>query len=352
VHTTPTAASVSIGTGSVQVSDQATVTVSGISTWSGTLQFTLCGPLSSATGCASGGTPIGSVSIDNTTSQPITSPVATVTQVATYCWRADFTPSPESAAAGVKPGSDGSTTECFTVTPVTPALVTTAGPDVELGNPISDTADLSGTANQPGTPAINPTTPGAPANGTITFTAFGPDNCTTVAFTTTVSVSGNGTYGPVSFTPTAVGTYHWAAVYSGDPPNTNGTSHNLDCSDANEDVVVTPVPSSMTSAQSFIPNDSATVSAPLGGNLTGSVTFQVFESADCSGTAIYSQTVTVSGASPQTVSTTNTTVSTTAANVSWLVSYDSTNPAQKDIPATCLEKTALTIDNNGVATSP
>lgn len=38
--------------------------------------------------------------------------------------------------------------------------------------------------------------------------------------------------------------------------------------------------------------------------------------------------------------------------MSWLVSYDSTNPAQKDIPATCLEKTALTIDNDGIATSP
>src|SRR4029453_9762719 len=40
-------------------------------------------------------------------------------------------------------------------------------------------------------------------------------------------------------------------------------------------------------------------------------------------------------------------VSTTAANVSWKVSYDSTNPAQRDIPATCFEKTALSIDNNG-----
>jgi hypothetical protein len=52
------------------------------------------------------------------------------------------------------------------------------------------------------------------------------------------------------------------------------------------------------------------------------------------------------------VSTTNTTVSTTAANVSWRLTYTSTNPAQRDIPATCLEKTALTIDNGGTATSP
>ena len=54
----------------------------------------------------------------------------------------------------------------------------------------------------------------------------------------------------------------------------------------------------------------------------------------------------------RTVSTTNTTVSTTAANVSWRLTYTSTNPAQRSIPATCLEKTALAIDNDGTATSP
>src|SRR5215510_2987582 len=71
VQTTPTAANgnpvpaggFSIGTGSVNVADQATVSVTGISTWSGSVQFSLCGP--SATDCTSGGTPIGSVPIDN-----------------------------------------------------------------------------------------------------------------------------------------------------------------------------------------------------------------------------------------------------------------------------------------------
>jgi hypothetical protein len=351
VHTTPSAASVSIGTGSVQVTDQATVTVSNASTWGGSVAFSLCGP--SATACATDGTAIGSVNIDNTTTMPITSPAATVTSVGTYCWRADFTPDAASLANGVKPGSDDGATECFTVTPVTPQLGTTAGPSVTLGNPITDTATLTGTANKPGTPVINPTTPGGPADGTITFTLFGPNDCTTVAFTSSpVTVSGDGTYGPVSFTPTAAGTYHWAATYSGDPPNTNGTSHNLDCSDAGEDVVVTGVPSSMTSAQSFIPNDSATISATAGGALAGTVSFQVFASSDCSGTLIYSQNVSVSGASPQTVSTSNTTNSTTSANVSWLVSYDSTNGAQGDIPATCFEKTALDIQNDGTITGP
>jgi hypothetical protein len=168
-----------------------------------------------------------------------------------------------------------------------------------------------------------------------------------------VTVNGNGTYGPVSFTPDAIGTYHWKATYTpatGDPNNV-GSTYNGDCSDANEDVVVNSVASSMTSAQSFIPNDSASVSAPAGGNLAGSVKFELFESSDCSGSAILTQTKTVSGASPQTVSTTNTTVSTTAANVSWKLTYTSTNPAQRSIDGNCFEKTALSINNDGTITS-
>jgi hypothetical protein len=364
VKTTPTDASggpvpaggFSIGTGSVDVADHANVTVSGVSTWSGSVQFSLCGP--SAADCTSGGTTIGSpVPIDNTTTQPISSPTATVTSVGTYCWRGDFTPSAASAAAGVSSGTDGSSGECFTVNPVTPPLTTTAGQDVLLGNPVTDTAVLSGTSNQPGTPVINGP-PGAPAGGTITFTLVKAD-CATLATGTgtnpqSVAVSGDGTYGPVSFTPDAVGTYHWKATYTpaaGDPNNL-GSTFNGDCSDANETVHVLSVASSMTSAQSFIPNDSATVSAPAGGNLAGSMKFQVFEGTDCSGTAIYTQDVSVSGASPQTVHTTNTTVSTTAANISWQLTYTSTNPAQRSIPANCFEHSTLTINNDGTVSSP
>jgi hypothetical protein len=338
--------STSIGTGSVSVNDSATVTVTGVTTWNGTVQFHLRGPIGSALEVSTDiGGPV-AVSNGNSTIQSNT---ATVTAAGDYCWSAHF----HSTTTGVPDSDDDGANECFTVTPVTPQLATTAGDDVDLGNPITDTATLSGTADKPGTPVINPTTAGGPAGGSITFTLFGPNNCTTVAFTSSaVPVSGDGTYGPVSFTPTEPGTYHWAAAYTGDPPNTNATSHNNGCSDANEDVVVRQVPSSMTSAQSFIPNDKATVSAPSGGNLNGTVKFEVFESSDCTGTALYTESVSVSGASPQTVSTTNTTKSTTAANVSWKLTYTSNNSGQKSIPATCLEKTALNIDNDGTVSSP
>jgi hypothetical protein len=343
--------STSIGTGSVSVSDSATVKVTGVTTWSGTVQFHLRGPIGAPQETS---TDIGGPAAVSNSTPTVQSDTAKVTAAGDYCWSAHFT----STTTGVPDSNDNGENECFTVTPVKPALPTTAGGDVVLGNPVTDTAALSGTSDQPGTPAINPTTAGAKAGGTITFTLVKND-CTTLATGTgtnpqSVPVNGDGTYGPVSFTPDAPGTYHWKATYTpatGDPNNLAST-FNGDCSDANEKVVVTSVASSMKSGQSFIPNDSATVSAPAGGDLAGSVKFELFESADCSGNAIYTKTVSVSGSSPQTVQTDNTTVSTTAANVSWRLTYTSTNPAQQDIGPNCLENSQLTINNDGTVSSP
>ena len=166
-----------------------------------------------------------------------------------------------------------------------------------------------------------------------------------------ITASGDGTYNSPSpqFVPTAAGTYHWVAVYSGSSPNANGVTHNAACSDANEDVVVSSVPSSMATAQRWVPNDSATITAPAGGPLAGSVSFALYASSDCGAAggdaAIYSTTAGVSGASPRTVSTSNTTAVTASGSFSWKVSYDSTNPAQDDIAASCHETSALTISN-------
>jgi hypothetical protein len=336
-----TGGSTSIGTGSASVSDQATVTVAGVNTWTGTLQFSLQGPIGTALETTQNiGGPI---TVTNATTQPVQSATATVTAVGNYCWHAAFT----SGTNGVPNGTDDGTNECFTVTPVTPTLATSAGPTVTLGNPISDTATLTGTANEPGTPAINPTTAGGPAGGTITFTAFGPNNCTTVAFTTTRTVSGDGTYGPVSFTPTAVGTYHWAATYTGDPPNTNGTSHNTGCTDAGEDVTVTDT-TAATSAQTWLPNDTGSVASAGGAPLNGTLSIQLYTGATCaSGSEVsgqlYTKTLT-NAASPQSLTTTNTTFSvTTTSSVSWKVTFTSSDPNVAG--SSHCESTSLTITN-------
>jgi hypothetical protein len=54
------------------------------------------------------------------------------------------------------------------------------------------------------------------------------------------------------------------------------------------------------------------------------------------------------------VSTSNSTAITTAngANFSWSVAYDSDNSAQRDIPASCQETSALTITNGSSVSSP
>ena len=349
------AAPLSIGTGVVAVKDSAVVSLAGGSAApAGSVAFNLC-KVDAPGLCTTGGTTVGSTNLTGA-AYPVTveSPTAYVTSAGRYCWRAVFSGDP---ANGIPGSSDSSATECFTVNPVTPTLATTAGDDVSLGGAVTDSAALGGTATQPANPVINLTgTSGAPAGGTITFTLYGPGNCTTVAYTSAaVAVTGNGTYNTPApqFVPTAPGSYHWVASYSGSSPNTNGTSHNSDCLDADEDVTVTTVPSSLTSAQTWVPNDSVTVSAPAGsGNLAGTVSFALYANGNCTGVAVYSTTAAVSGASPKTVSTSNTTAQLASGSFSWLVSYDSTNQAQRDIPASCHETSVLTVSNGGTVTSP
>jgi hypothetical protein len=327
---------------SISVKDKTVLTVTGVAAFTGTLSWHLCGPTdtTSTALCDSGGVAVGSQNV--TTSGTYTSPAAIVTSAGRYCWRADFS---GDASIGVLPGSDSRSSECFKVNPRTPTLATQAGAGpVDFGQPVTDTATLANTAHQPGTggPAgsngsINPATLGGDAQGTITFTLF-KANCTTVATGTgqnpqSVNVSGDGTYGPVSFTPDAPGTYHWVASYSGDLPNTTATSHNSSCDDANEDVVVRQIPTEIKTKQSWIPNDTATVTA-TSGNLAagGTVSFNLYANATCDGTALYSENKSISGgAATEEVSTNNTTFTITtgyadaadtiAGPYSWKVTY-------------------------------
>ena len=350
---TPLGSSVSIGTGVVEVKDVATVTaVGGNSVPGGSVAFSLC-KTSGGTCIPATVTAVGTVALTNGSA---TSPSAWVTSAGSYCWHAVYG---GDASQNIPGSSDDGTNECFTVTPVTPTLSTTASADVVLGNPVSDDAVLGGTVTKPTANIIETTAPNpnslAKADGKITFTAYGPgDVCSgTAAYgPIDVPVNGNGTYNSGSgFVPTAPGTYHWVAVYSGSSPNTNGVSHNTDCKDGNEDVTVNTVPSSMTTAQTWVPNDSATVSAPAGGNVKGTVTFTLFATSDCTGAVVYTTTASLDGPSPQSGSTANTTAVTASGDYSWQVSYHSDNPAQRHIAASCHETSSLTIDNGGTATS-
>jgi hypothetical protein len=354
----------SIGSGVLAVADSAVVSLTGGSaTPAGSVAFSLC-KVDAPGLCATGGTSVGSTSLSGA-SYPVTvqSPTAYVTSAGRYCWRAVFG---GDSGNGIPSSSDSRSNECFTVNPVTPALSTSAGPDVVLGNAVTDSATLGSAATQPASPVINLTgTAGAAAGGTITFKLYGPSSsgCGALVYTSpTVAVNGNGTYNSPApqFAPATVGNYHWVAEYSGNAPNTNGTTHNAACDDTDEDVATTTVASSISTAQRWVPNDSATVSAPSGGNLAGSVEFKLYASSDCgvagADAAIYSTTRAVSGASPQTVSTTGAATQPAAqlasGSFSWSVSYDSTNSGQRDIPVTCHETSGLTIANGGTVSSP
>src|SRR5262249_8441067 len=133
----------------VTSSDSALITVTGVSKFSGTVSFSLCGPLASggSDNCQSGGVPISSTTLTDVSSpQTVAWSSVPLTKVGRYCWRAAYS---GDSVRGVPPSSDPkdatSQSECFTITPKTPHLTTQAGSSpVDFGQPVTDTATLTG----------------------------------------------------------------------------------------------------------------------------------------------------------------------------------------------------------------
>jgi hypothetical protein len=121
-----------------------------------------------------------------------------------YRWTAGYSGDANNTPAGSGCGATG---ESVTVSKATPTLTTTASPSVALGGKVHDTARLAA---------------GHAPTGRLTFRLYGPGDTTcskAPLFVTTNTVSGNRMYRSADFTPNAVGTYRWRAVYSGDPGN-------------------------------------------------------------------------------------------------------------------------------------
>ena len=297
--------------------DSATLTITGTPSWGGTLTWYLCGPnvttcdthgvnvASETVSSTDGGTGADSPKSYSTSDAGITgSSTATLTSAGgtgMYCWHAQFVPNTATKNAGVGNEDDDGASECFTVTPRTPTLSTsatcvdgtgaTASPCV-LSDTLKDTASLSGTANNPNNDgpggdtglylSINGTT--TPATGTISWTAYGPDSCTTVAMAaTTRDVSGDNTYPTssqtaVSFVPSAVGVYKFVATYNGSSPNTNAPSTTATCASpgSNETITVTGSATS-SSAQRWLPNDRVVLNSTAGTILKGTLTVTLYK---------------------------------------------------------------------------
>ncbi len=205
------------------------------------------------------------------------------------------------------------------------------------------------------TPA-NPVVPGTPVTIVVRETNTGNDTLTNV------NVTGTGctTWTPASVASLAPGAFAdftctfsptqdtaWTADghgtdSSGAPVPANGehTSGNVDVNDT----------TSATSAQNWLPNDSATITSAGGTALNGTLTIQLYTGGTCAtGSEVSGQLYTFplsSAASPVTRSTNNTSYTVSASGlstVSWLVTFTSSDPAVQN--SSHCESTALTITN-------
>ena len=362
VVTTPSVSgSASIGTsGAIAVHDTAAVTVNGTTTFSGTLSFHICGPIASGN-CSTGGTAVAAAAGVNPViaNGNYDSADFTIHTAGRYCWRADLTiQSPSGLQGASDPADTTATSECFEINPVQPGIDTVASDDVEVGNPIDDTANLSGTALDPD---------GSKADGTITFKLYGPDDatCATVIEQSIVTLTngGDGAYkasdGTLSgtlgsLTPVSAGTYRWVASYSGDSPNTLGVDGA--CNDANESVVVNPGDPSISTEASAPAPDGAPVGTaiddtahltgtkdqPDGDPAGGTITFKLYGPDDATCTTVIEQSVVnVSGdgfykASDGTLSGTLGSLTPTAAGTyRWVASYSGDLPNTTSVSGAC-----------------
>ncbi len=258
------------------ISDTATLT-GGVGP-TGTITFTLFGP---GTGCDS--TPIFTSTVPvNAGNNTYSSAAFTTAAPGTYNFEASYSGDTDNSAVTTACGDPN---ESVVVAPAAPSLTTQASAPTNFGGAIVDTATLTG---------------GAGPTGTITFPVFGPGSgCDTdAAFTSTVTVAGNGTYTSAAFTPSAVGSYQWTASYSGDANNAPASEG---CDATGESTTVLVVPTITTTASAPVAlggaiSDTATLSG--GAKPTGAITFQVYELGDDSGCdtdAAFTSTVTVDG---------------------------------------------------------
>ena len=329
------------------VHDRATIVGNQPSkTPSGTVTFFLCGPI--ATGACDGTTNVGTsigtgtLSGSGSTASADSPDVNTGTGLTPgrYCFRAEW-PGDANYTTALKEfgGADG-TNECFTVARV-PSSTTTSPSSgaIQLGDSITDLAVVTGTIA------------GGIPTGTVSFFVCGPI-ATGTCDTGGTAVTGNpvaldaGTAGPPpsasatsgAVTPTAVGRYCFRGEYSGD-------NHYLASSDSRDsECFRVSTTSSTSSAQTWLPNDSATVTSAA--PLSGSLSFTLHQGGDCTGTILRAaETFTFSGAaSPVTRSTSNSTVSvTTSSTVSWEVVFTSTDSFVSG--SSRCESTTLTITN-------
>ena len=307
INTTQQPASAVVGT---SIADKATV--SGGFSPTGTVTFNLYNnstasgtPLFTDTESLSGGT--------------ATSTGYTATATGTDYWVATYNGDGNNSKV-----TSGTADEPVTVTPASPAINTTQQPaSATVGTSIADKATVSG--------GYNPT-------GTVTFNLYSNSTASgTPLFSDTETLSG-GSATSAGYTATATGTDYWVATYNGDSNNNMATSGTAD-----EPVTITPATPAINTQQqpatavvgSSIA-DKATVSG--GYNPTGTVTFNLYNNPNGTGTPLFTDIETLSGG----VATSAGYTATATGTDYWVATYngDSNNAAVTS--GTALEPVTIT----------
>jgi hypothetical protein len=307
--TTPSPANPTLGTTTVTLTDSAALSGGYFPT--GSITFTLF--------YNGGSTPVDTETVTVNGNGTYTKPTGftlptNMTVTGTYQWVASYSGDGNNLTATDSNDPD----EQVTVPPASPTINTTPGGTVVLGSgaKLTDSATLSS---------------GYFPTGSITFTLTDPSG--TTVDTETVTVNGDGTYTtPNGFLPTAVGTYHWAAAYSGDG-NNNPISSAQEEEDEPEQVITPPTITTKAGGLVVLgKNEPMTDSATLGGGLnpTGTITFTL--TAPDGVTVVHTEAVTVNG--DATYTTPNGFVPTTAGTYQWVAAYsgDEINPPVSSQP--------------------
>jgi uncharacterized repeat protein (TIGR01451 family) len=172
--------------------------------------------------------------------------------------------------------SSGAADEPVVITGATPAINTSQlPPTATVGSSIADKATVTG--------GDNPT-------GTVTFTLFDNPNASgTPLFTDTETLIG-GMATSVGYTATATGTDYWVATYNGDANNSAVSSGTADepvaITGATPAINTSQLPPAATVGSSIA--DKATVTG--GDNPTGTVTFNLYNNPNGTGTPLFTDT--------------------------------------------------------------
>jgi hypothetical protein len=337
-----------------------TATLSGASSPTGTITLKAYGPFdinTSASGdtCIDSGT--GANLVATKSGLSLTGPDASGNYSATgsfiptsagrYEWRAFYSGDPNNGE---------SETKCLdanesSLVMETPGVTTTlSSSSVNVGAKVHDGATLSWSST------FKP-------SGTVTYTVYTDEACTTQATTGAgkqidaqpgaVTVNSDGS---VPNSPDATfqqsGTYYWQAAYSGDA---NYNAAKSEC--LSEVLVVNKLNSTISTAQTWLPQDTATIDHS-GGSVVFTLFKNVTDAKTCTGgSTAYGPTSSINVVEVNGLfkaSTSNTTFFVhdpvaTGDTYYWKAEYTSGDTSHKDVTSSCQESTAFASLSNGTA---